>query len=214
MLTLIRSHKWMAFVTLLIAVAAAVVITIALGTFSASAATSVGHDPVGDATDDAPAYLDLKKVTITEQRGKGTIKMVFNYAAPIPKSFSSDEVVELFNLAMNPLTESEATVVVRWNGSNSIKNGNDAYEAIVFSSGQPVPGAIDSFKVSGSQVTATVNTSTIGNPDSFTWFALVRSIAFTPPNPFTGVVDFAPNAGVGPAGPVPAEFGTWTSGGK
>lgn len=157
-----------------------------------------------------PGYLDLKQMKITEQKGEGTFTFTWLLAAPVPNEFGPDDLIELGNLNINPrFTGTEYTVVVRWAGSN--QGGDDAFEARLFGTESTNVFGIDSFSIDGSVVKAVVSADVIGNPDSFTWLAVVRDRAFNWQDPFEGVATWVPIAAWGPDGADPSELGFWES---
>jgi hypothetical protein len=176
-------------------VAIAVTISVfAFNSMSASAASSVGHDPIGDAISEsgssAPGFLDVKNVRITEKKGRGEIEFACNLAAPAPAALGADDFAALcaLSLNVNPTTgASEYVVAVRWN--------NGAYEGVLidYTAGFPPSETPIDYAINGSNIKATVPAAAIGDPDSLTWVSLSREKQFVPTNPLEGVTDIAPD---------------------
>lgn len=175
------------------------ILTLALSS-PADAASSVTHDPVGDTTAGAPAYVDIAQAKVTDPAGADRFTFSSVLAAPIPTSPSENFV------AYNWLIDSvpggmpngeDYAIVVRWCSQATLANcrfaGPAHWEAYV----NNLHGTLTTipFKLDGAAVKAEVDPALIGGPTSFRWYALSRT-AFSgtriPPT------DFAPDTGYVP----------------
>ena len=164
----------------------------------AYAATSVVHDPTGDAGSAAP-YLDVAHAEVIEQKGRGTLFFMMQLAGPISEAPSESVLIWVFHVDTDPAAFPgglyvDYVVRVLWS--------NGAFVGQVVNR---TTGAITSvsFSIHGSTVKVFVPLAALGNPSSFGWNAATRP-GF-PPVPY---VDFAPDA----AGPTDfSTLATWNS---
>jgi hypothetical protein len=157
--------------------------------YPAYAASSVVHDPRGDATS---PYLDIVNAKVTEQQGKETLFFMMKLAGPIPEEPSESDLRWFWPLDTNPATfpgglAAEYTVRVGWNGTEFAAVLNDRTPQLT--GGQTIETPIP-FSVSGATVKAFVDLAMLGDPASFGWGAVTLTV---PPPPPAGVVDRAPD---------------------
>lgn len=187
-------NRLIAFASGFAAIALVLAAAVSFNMLNASASANVVHDPKGDAISEsgalAPGYLDVTKVKISEKKGSDEIVFSWNLGAPVPGEFGADDYIELGGLSLNhqlPTGETEYVVIVRWS------EGEFEGVLIDYSNGFPPTSSPVDFDINGSTVRATVPSTTLGNPDSFTWISLSREKPFVRDNPFEGVTDAVPN---------------------
>jgi len=183
--------------TLLITLVATVLVS------PAYAASSVVHDPTGDAVlpsgDPAPPYMDIVNANVIEQRGKGTLFFLIEVAGPIPKEPPESFLAWNCQLDTDPATFPatgggfyEFSVRVRWVGGQFEGTLEDFRPTLTGGSlvVTPIP-----FSVDGATTKAFVDLELLDNPSSFDWRAVTRNAPGqqVPAPPLT---DRAPDTGL------------------